>query len=153
MAGAASSSFIATAPSLLKARRYDSPTTTFRFSPRSAANGASGRRRRPSVSDVELAIGAGKFRDRDFRPNKETPGFIDIVQSSPVGQEESGVERRLREVGEWMVQKTEGEGRSGQEVLMLVGLKILPIWLFALLVASGIIKLPFSIPFLDDYLM
>ncbi|KAF3776029.1 hypothetical protein EJ110_NYTH49254 [Nymphaea thermarum] len=113
MAGANSSSFIAFAPSLLGVPRHN-PKPTFHFSPRSAANGASGRRKRPSVSDVELAIGAGKFRDRDFRPNKESPGFIDIVQSSPIGQEESDVERRLRGVGEWMVQKTEGEGRSGK---------------------------------------
>lgn len=76
-----------------------------------------------------------------FRPNKETPGFIDIVQSSPVGQEESGVERRLREVGEWMVQKTEGEGRSG----MCICLPCTIIrFLFFLAVIRGFIALYFS---------
>ncbi|KDO64586.1 hypothetical protein CISIN_1g0304702mg, partial [Citrus sinensis] len=38
-------------------------------------------------------------------------------------------------------------------ILMVVFKWILPMWTLSLLVASGVIKLPFSMPFLDDLIM
>jgi len=42
---------------------------------------------------------------------------------------------------------------AGKPVLMFTIQWILPIWIMSLLVACGVIKLPFSIPFLDDLIM
>lgn len=42
---------------------------------------------------------------------------------------------------------------SGKKFLMFVFQWVIPIWTLSILVASGLIKLPFSTPFLDDLLM
>uniref|UniRef100_A0A804KMA3 Uncharacterized protein n=1 Tax=Musa acuminata subsp. malaccensis TaxID=214687 RepID=A0A804KMA3_MUSAM len=39
---------------------------------------------------------------------------------------------------------------KGQRILLLVCLNILPVWLLLLLVASGVVKLPFDLPFWND---
>ncbi|XP_077253199.1 chlororespiratory reduction 3 [Tasmannia lanceolata] len=108
--------------------------------------------KKPSVAQVERAIGAGIFRDRNPSGDEIPTGF-DFLASTPIGQPEGSPEKKLREAGEWILNRTEGGSRSGQEILMVVCLNILPLWLFFLLVASGIIKLPFSLPYLDDLLM
>ncbi|XP_010265436.1 PREDICTED: probable NAD(P)H dehydrogenase subunit CRR3, chloroplastic [Nelumbo nucifera] len=108
----------------------------------------------PSVAEVERAIGAGIFRDRDPRGSGERSTLFDMLVSSPLGQPEGSIERKLRETGEWVIDTTEGASRSaGQRILLVVCLGVLPVWVLLLLVASGVIKLPFSAPFLDDLLM
>ena len=42
---------------------------------------------------------------------------------------------------------------AGKNVLMFVFQWVIPIWTLSILVASGLIKLPFNNPFLDDLLM
>lgn len=42
---------------------------------------------------------------------------------------------------------------AGKNVLMFVFQWVIPIWTLSILVASGLIKLPFNTPFLDDLLM
>lgn len=42
---------------------------------------------------------------------------------------------------------------AGQHILMALCLNILPVWLLLLLITSGLIKLPFDAPFLDDLIM
>lgn len=42
---------------------------------------------------------------------------------------------------------------AGKNILIAVFQWVLPAWVLMLLVASGTIKLPFSIPFLDDLIM
>ncbi|XP_068643052.1 probable NAD(P)H dehydrogenase subunit CRR3, chloroplastic [Aristolochia californica] len=101
----------------------------------------------PSVLEVEKAIGAGLFEDQDSRSQRGASSFFDSLSS------EGSAEKKLREAGEWIIDRTEGASGSGQEVLMVVGLRILPFWILSLLVASGVIKLPFSVPFLDNLLM
>ncbi|KAK1279545.1 hypothetical protein QJS04_geneDACA003082 [Acorus gramineus] len=114
----------------------------------------------PSVAEIQRAItsggskttGAGKFGASSGGEGRSS-AFMDLLASTPIGMPESSIERKLRETGEWIIDQTEGKSRLGQEILMAVCLKILPVWLLMLLVASGIVKLPFHIPFLDDLLM
>lgn len=44
------------------------------------------------------------------------------------------------------------DGLAGQRILMAVSLYVLPVWVLLLLLASGAVSLPFSVPFLDDLL-
>ncbi|XP_058087170.1 probable NAD(P)H dehydrogenase subunit CRR3, chloroplastic [Magnolia sinica] len=108
-------------------------------------------KQQPSILEVERAIGAGIFRDQDDPRSDGGSTFFDLL-STTIGQPEGSAERKLREAGEWIVERTENGSRSGQEILMVVCLKILPLWVFFLLVASGVVQLPFNIPFLDDFL-
>lgn len=136
--------------------------------------------------------------------------MLDFWASTPIGQAESPPEKKLREVGEWLVDRTESrgllgllslslslppdllrhyrietssklglqttrkksslfmisfelgaqvsvilnayDGLAGQRILMAVSLYVLPVWVLLLLLASGAVSLPFSVPFLDDLL-
>ncbi|KAG9132080.1 hypothetical protein Leryth_025546 [Lithospermum erythrorhizon] len=70
------------------------------------------------------------------------------------GEEEGSVEKQLREAGEWIIHKTETTSQSnGKKILLFVFQWILPIWIFAIMLALGIVKLPFSTPILDDLLL
>lgn len=42
---------------------------------------------------------------------------------------------------------------AAKQILMVTFLWVLPTWTLLLLVASGVLKLPFSIPFLDNLIM
>ncbi|XP_052204238.1 probable NAD(P)H dehydrogenase subunit CRR3, chloroplastic [Diospyros lotus] len=114
------------------------------------------RQNQPSVAEIERAIGAGVFRDRDTsnRNSEQRKTLFDSILSNSIRKSEGSVERRLRETGEWIIDRTEKESNSaGKSILMAVFQWILPIWILSFLVASGIIKLPFSIPLLDDLIM
>ncbi|KAJ8556413.1 hypothetical protein K7X08_029804 [Anisodus acutangulus] len=103
--------------------------------------------RKLSVVEIERAIGAGIFRDRDA---KESKTFFDSILSNSVGD----VEKKLRETGEWLIHKTENTSAStGKQILIAVFQWILPIWILAFLLASGMLDLPFTTPFLDDLLL
>ncbi|OVA01695.1 hypothetical protein BVC80_9071g11 [Macleaya cordata] len=85
--------------------------------------------------------------------NAQQPSVAEIL-TNPFGQDEGPVEKKLRETGEWIIDTTEGATRSaGQEILMVLCLRVLPLWVLFLLVASGFVKLPFDLPFLDDLIM
>ncbi|KAG5236784.1 NAD(P)H dehydrogenase [Salix suchowensis] len=103
---------------------------------------------------IERAVGAGSYRDyekpidqekeKEKKKKKKVSGFM----------EEGPVEKKLRETGEWVITKTEGGFRSnGKRILMFSFKWALPIYIFMVFVASGVIKLPFSSQFLDDLLM
>ncbi|THG14780.1 hypothetical protein TEA_027325 [Camellia sinensis var. sinensis] len=80
--------------------------------------------------------------------------LFDSIFSNSVGESEGPVERKLRETGEWIIDRTERSSNSiGKNILMAVFQFVLPIWILSFLVASGIVKLPFSTPFLDDLIM
>ncbi|KAF5208093.1 chlororespiratory reduction [Thalictrum thalictroides] len=84
----------------------------------------------------------------------EKPTLFDLMSNTPINQPEGPIEKKLRETGEWIIGATEGPSRSaGQEILMTVCLKILPVWLLFLLIASGLFKLPFNNPALEDLIM
>nr|XP_016447633.1 PREDICTED: probable NAD(P)H dehydrogenase subunit CRR3, chloroplastic isoform X2 [Nicotiana tabacum] len=92
--------------------------------------------RQLSVAEIERAIGAGIFRDRDTsREAKESKTLFDSILSNSEGD----VEKKLRE--------------TGKKILVVVFKWILPLWILAFLVASGMVNLPFSTPFLDDLLL
>lgn len=111
-------------------------------------------RQQPSVAEIERAIGAGLFRDRNPRESEQNKTLFDELLSNSIGKPEGSMEKKLRETGAWMVDQTEGASRSaGKKLLMVVFKWILPIWVLLFLVAYGIIKLPFSTPFLDDLIM
>ncbi|CAK9178707.1 unnamed protein product [Ilex paraguariensis] len=110
----------------------------------------------PSIAEIERAIGAGTFRDRDTSggDSEQNQTMFDVIFSNSIGKTEGSVEKKLRETGEWIIDRTETSSRSdGKRILLIVFLGVLPMWILSFLVASGIIKLPFSSPFLDDLIM
>ncbi|GMN38514.1 hypothetical protein TIFTF001_007741 [Ficus carica] len=127
--------------------------------------------RQPSVIEIERAIGAGRFRDADHRHASLTSSYIfishiymnleeekdvkfDMSMMSFPGKFEGSLQRQLRESGEWVTDRTEKRFRlSGKMILKITVLWILPIWTLSLLLASGVIKLPFSNQFLDQLIM
>ncbi|MCD7468259.1 hypothetical protein HAX54_006275 [Datura stramonium] len=108
-----------------------------------------------SVAEIERAIGTGIFRDRDTsRDAKERKTLFDSILSNSVGENEGDVEKKLRLTGEWLIHKTEHTSASaGKHILVAVFQWILPMWILAFLLASGMLNLPFTIPFLDDLLL
>ncbi|XP_049404669.1 probable NAD(P)H dehydrogenase subunit CRR3, chloroplastic [Solanum stenotomum] len=107
--------------------------------------------RKLSVAEIERAIGAGIFKDRDTsRSAKENKTLFDSILSNSVGENEGDVEKKLRQTGEWLIHKTENTSAStGKQILVAVFQWILPMWIIAFLLASGILNLPF----LDDLLL
>ncbi|KVI05438.1 hypothetical protein Ccrd_016229 [Cynara cardunculus var. scolymus] len=79
--------------------------------------------KKPSVAEIERAIGAGIFRDRDINrqdygsSNREKTLF-DSILSNSIGRKEGDVEKKLRETGEWIIDQTEAPSRSTGGVLM-----------------------------------
>nr|GMD05435.1 probable NAD(P)H dehydrogenase subunit CRR3, chloroplastic [Ipomoea batatas] len=95
--------------------------------------------------------------------NQPTNKYLPPISfAEEAGRVESGsdiggewpVEKKLREVGEWLLAATEtSPDTSSRNILKTVFLWILPMWVLAFLVAARIIQLPFSSPFLDDLLL
>ncbi|GMY18258.1 probable NAD(P)H dehydrogenase subunit CRR3, chloroplastic [Fagus crenata] len=112
------------------------------------------KRQQPTIAQIERAIGAGRYRDIDARDlDEEDMSEFDLASMSFDGKFEGPVEKKLRETGEQLNTWTETEFRaSGKNILMFVFQWILPIWTLSVLVASGVIKLPFSTPF-DELIM
>ncbi|KAI3466966.1 hypothetical protein Pfo_023629 [Paulownia fortunei] len=108
----------------------------------------------PSILEIERAIGAGIFRERDINSEaEEKTSLFDNMLRNSVGKSEGSVEKKLRETGEWLIDQTERTSRSaGKQILMTMFLWIMPMWMFAFLVASGVVQLPFDTPFLVDLL-
>ncbi|XP_078439403.1 chlororespiratory reduction 3 [Wolffia australiana] len=111
-------------------------------------------RKSPSAMDVQRLISvtdedpAGSWSDNE---SGKSP-VLDFWASTPIGQEESSLEKKLREIGEWLVDNTESKSSIGEGILVTVVLYILPVWVLLLLLASGAITLPFEVPFLEDLL-
>ncbi|KAL7132297.1 hypothetical protein ABFS83_12G063600 [Erythranthe nasuta] len=112
------------------------------------------KQQQPSVLEIERAIGAGIFRDRDnYGEEKEETktSLFDNLLSNSVGKSEGSVEKQLRETGEWLVYQTENTTRSaGKQILVSMFVWVIPMWIFSFLVAIGVIPLPFDAPFLKD---
>ncbi|KAH1122334.1 hypothetical protein J1N35_005494 [Gossypium stocksii] len=110
----------------------------------------------PPIVQIERAIGAGSFRDADSSDlvEQRRKTIFDGLLPVTGGKFEGDIEKKLREIGEWIGITTEVTFRSSGKTILLVVLQwILPIWTFSLLVASGVIKLPFSTPLIDDLIM
>ncbi|XP_047047921.1 probable NAD(P)H dehydrogenase subunit CRR3, chloroplastic [Lolium rigidum] len=101
----------------------------------------------PSVAEVRRAIGADN--DPSASGKDKQSGFMKILASTPIGQPESDAERRIREAAEWVVDNTEARAQQGQKSVLVLCMKIFPLWFFLMLIALGVIKLPFDIPGLD----
>ncbi|KAL2235108.1 UNVERIFIED_CONTAM: hypothetical protein Sindi_1243000 [Sesamum indicum] len=77
--------------------------------------------------------------------------MFDNMLRKSVGKSEGSVEKKLRETGEWLIERTERTSRSaGKQILMGMFVWMIPVWIFAFTVASGMVQLPFDIPFLED---
>ncbi|PKA47246.1 hypothetical protein AXF42_Ash017191 [Apostasia shenzhenica] len=114
------------------------------------------RRRRPTVAEIRRAIGAEDRHGVDGESPNSSPSsspIMDFLASTPIGQPESPAERTLREFAERIVEHAEANVHHGQNVLIMLCLYALPVWTLLLLVASGVIKLPFSLPFMEDLIM
>ncbi|CAN6848225.1 unnamed protein product [Brassica oleracea var. botrytis] len=110
------------------------------------------REKKPSIAQIERAFGAGSYRDSEGEMDMNT--VFDELLLGHANKFEGKLEKKLREVGEMFVDRTESKLRSsGKPVLMFTMQWILPIWIVSLLLACGIIKLPFSLPLLDDLIM
>ncbi|KAJ4888485.1 chlororespiratory reduction 3 [Raphanus sativus] len=110
------------------------------------------REKKPSIAQIERAFGAGSYRDSEGEMDMNT--VFDELLLGHANKFEGKLEKTLREVGEMFVDRTESKLRSsGKPVLMFTLQWILPIWIVSLLFACGIIKLPFSLPLLDDLIM
>nr|CAD1823488.1 unnamed protein product [Ananas comosus var. bracteatus] len=113
-------------------------------------------KQKPSIAEIERAIGVGtdpaSSSSLSSSSSSSSSSFMEFLASTPIGQAESPAERKLREAAEWLVDRTEAHASNGQRILMMVCLKILPVWILLLLVASGVVRLPFHIPFVDDLL-
>uniref|UniRef100_A0A0F7H156 Chlororespiratory reduction 3 n=1 Tax=Monsonia marlothii TaxID=163685 RepID=A0A0F7H156_9ROSI len=107
---------------------------------------------RPSVYQIERAIGAGRFRDINREEEGKKTEF-DGVLPITTGQFETPIEESLRKTGRWLADKTPTSGSAGKGVVVFLFQWFLPLWTVLLLVGAGIIKLPFNTPFLDDLLM
>uniref|UniRef100_A0A0F7H0N7 Chlororespiratory reduction 3 n=1 Tax=Erodium texanum TaxID=28960 RepID=A0A0F7H0N7_EROTE len=104
---------------------------------------------RPSLLQIERAIGAGSYRDIDRREEEEKKTEFDGLLPITTGQFESPVEEKLRILGRWVADNTTSPS-SGKGVVLFLFRYMLPVWAFLLLLGIGIIKLPFNSPFLDD---
>ncbi|GLT24854.1 hypothetical protein SLA2020_000210 [Shorea laevis] len=112
------------------------------------------RPQQPSIVQIERAIGAGSFRDADSSDMDGRKTIFDGLLPITTGKFEGAVEKQLRETGEWISTNTEAKFRSsGKMILMFVLKWMLPIWTLSLLVASGVIKLPWTSSLLDDLIM
>ncbi|KAJ7942936.1 Chlororespiratory reduction 3 [Quillaja saponaria] len=112
------------------------------------------RPQQPTVIQIERIIGAGSFRDGEPGDSDQRKSVFDMSLLSPSNPFEGPVEKKLRETGEWVTTNTENKFRSsGKRILMFVLQWVLPIWSLSLLVASGVVKLPFSTKLLDDLIM
>ncbi|KAF8711989.1 hypothetical protein HU200_028965 [Digitaria exilis] len=108
----------------------------------------------PSVAEVRRAIGVADdaASAASSREAKNT-AFMDLIANTPIGQPESGPERRLREAAEWVVDTTETRACEGQKSFLVLCMTTFPVWFVLLFIALGVIKLPFDIPGLDNLLM
>ncbi|KAJ6803274.1 uncharacterized protein M6B38_254185 [Iris pallida] len=139
-------------PTVVSAGSADGPRPRRRPARR---NDAPPRPKQPSVAEVRRAIGVDSADDfsspRNSSSSSSSPtSFMDFLASTPIGQVEGPVERTLRQTAEWFADQTEANAKSGQKILIVVCLKILPVWLVLLLLASGVVKLPFDVPFIED---
>ncbi|KAF8040178.1 hypothetical protein BT93_B2416 [Corymbia citriodora subsp. variegata] len=108
----------------------------------------------PSIVEIERAIGASRFSDADPKELEPRKSVLDGLLPTDGWKVESSAERKLRETGEWIVDRTERRPASaGKGILIAVFKWVLPAWFLMLLVASGAIKLPFSVSFFDDLIM
>ncbi|CAN0899258.1 Probable NAD(P)H dehydrogenase subunit CRR3, chloroplastic [Linum grandiflorum] len=113
---------------------------------------------------MERAIGAGSYRDAEPPASVENAlgsGIAglwsesdDDTSSSNGNQFEGSLQKKARETGEWLAHKTETEFRiSEKQGLEFLFKWALPISLLAMMVAVGVVKLPFLSPFLDDFIL
>uniref|UniRef100_A0A0F7GZF8 Chlororespiratory reduction 3 n=1 Tax=Goodyera fumata TaxID=1390594 RepID=A0A0F7GZF8_9ASPA len=125
--------------------------------------GSGRQRRRPTAADVRLAIGVDEHPQMDGGIPSSPPAssstsssssrLMDFLATTPIGQPESLAERTLRQFGEWLAERTEGKAGDALLNLMVLCLSVLPVWILLLLFASGIIKLPFSLPAIEDLIL
>ncbi|KAI8538878.1 hypothetical protein RHMOL_Rhmol09G0137500 [Rhododendron molle] len=83
------------------------------------------KRKQPSVAEIERAIGAGMFKDRDTsnRNAEKNKTLFDRFLSITIGETEGSVEKKLRESGEWIIDRTEKAPKSTDQRVAKLALK------------------------------
>eukprot|EP01018_Ginkgo_biloba_P026407 Gb_24598 [translate_table: standard] len=109
------------------------------------------RERKPSASELEKALGVSEAT-RSKSGRKGFGALMEDEKLEPFLSKEGEFERMLRKAGDWLIEKTERGPRKGEEIFTVFLLYLFPVWFFFLLLTSGVIKLPFSIPFLQEYI-
>ncbi|KAK4409715.1 hypothetical protein Sango_0044500 [Sesamum angolense] len=90
-------------------------------------------------------------RSKTLTEAEEKESLFDNMLRNSVGKSEGSVEKKLRETGEWLIERSERASRAaGKQILMGMFVWMIPVWIFAFLVASGMVQLPFDTPFLED---
>ncbi|KAH0845309.1 hypothetical protein HID58_090511 [Brassica napus] len=111
------------------------------------------REKKPSIAQIERAFGAGSYRDSEGEMDMNT--VFDELLLGHANKFEGKLEKKLREVGEMFVDLTESKLRSsGKETSFAVYNSMDTSYMDCVsALACGIIKLPFSLPLLDDLIM
>nr|KYP46932.1 hypothetical protein KK1_031414 [Cajanus cajan] len=106
-----------------------------------------------SVMQVERMVGAGSFRDAE--PPPLNVDMRKTVMDLFLGQAiEGDLQKKMRQTGEWLATNVEPQIHSKRKGILMFMLQwMLPVWAILLLVAFGVIKLPFNNPFLDDLIL
>uniref|UniRef100_A0A7N0UEG8 Uncharacterized protein n=1 Tax=Kalanchoe fedtschenkoi TaxID=63787 RepID=A0A7N0UEG8_KALFE len=75
--------------------------------------------RKPSLMEIERAIGAGKFKDRNLSEKEENKTMFDSLLLDAMREDDSEVQKKLRETGEWIADGTENAARSSGKLILL----------------------------------
>ncbi|KAJ3709293.1 hypothetical protein LUZ61_012998 [Rhynchospora tenuis] len=105
----------------------------------------------PSISEIERAIGVPPDQPV-HSPSHINSSIMDLLENSPIGRE-GPAEKALREAAEKFTLHAEAHTASAHRFVLELFLKMLPIYVLAMAVASGWIKLPFDVPFIDELIM
>ncbi|KAJ4749114.1 Chlororespiratory reduction 3 [Rhynchospora pubera] len=107
----------------------------------------------PSISQIERAIGVTPDQPvHSPSPSDINSSIMDFLERSPIGRE-GPAEKALREAAEKFTEHAEAHTASAHRFVLELFLKLLPLYILAMAVASGWIKLPFDVPFIDELIM
>ncbi|KAH6827753.1 ENTH/ANTH/VHS superfamily protein [Perilla frutescens var. hirtella] len=94
-----------------------------------------------SITKIEVVASSAIPKDSSsgVAHEERRSSLFDNIMRNSVGEKEGDVEKRLRETGEWLVHQTETTSRSaGKQILTSVFVWVIPLWITAFLVASGV---------------
>ncbi|KAJ1704553.1 hypothetical protein LUZ63_004332 [Rhynchospora breviuscula] len=105
----------------------------------------------PSISEIERAIGVTPDQPV-HSPSDINSSIMDFLGKTPIGRE-GPAEKALREAAEKFTDHAEAHTASAHRFVLELFIKMLPLYILAMAVASGWIKLPFDVPFIDELIM
>ncbi|KAG0554508.1 hypothetical protein KC19_12G096400 [Ceratodon purpureus] len=113
---------------------------------------------RDEVSELEKALGVENRTVRNVSADKGGPqrrrvSMLDALEEQMRVYDgnqppENKFFQTIRSIGDWLIEKTENS--NGQDNVVRFAFIVFPIWFLALLVTSGVVVLPFDLPFLRN---